>query len=370
MSSNMTGAELQAFLRFLSQDAKIPLTTAIAKVKALQDINLGSIDNLAKVKFDAIVGIFEDEKLSKQVVAAAKRVTKKRSSNEDPTIPTTPTKKVRRDETLFKVKEELSPAEIEESLALPQSDSTEQELEDCVLITNRAPLVLAFVVTLLKHSMPEQPLSSRLSLAQAYVSTTSRSRAVNLGIESGKSAAEEGFGDGQPIVTIMAQELRVLKRYGYSLTSGGDAEQDDDAQDGPPLWGLDLEHLKHSEGAQPPTSATYQKHTSLPIHPPQSARAYLLKSFASTTSQSIKVEGKKSIVRNAVQEKAENLGKVLKCLDLLYNAWAPQLSPADLDSRTWNWYVKVRPDVEHGPAGWGGKNELKLSKILALRPDS
>ena len=57
-----------------------------------------------------------------------------------------------------------SPEDLEASLALPSCDVSEKELAQTILSTNRAPLMLAFVLTLLKHTMPSQPLSSRLSL--------------------------------------------------------------------------------------------------------------------------------------------------------------------------------------------------------------
>ena len=88
----------------------------------------------------------------------------------------------------------------EERMKLLQTH--DETLKTVVLYTNRAPLVLAFLVVLLKHTMPEQPLSGRLSLAQAYVSLTSKSRAIYLGIDTGTTAEEEGFGEGQPSVTV------------------------------------------------------------------------------------------------------------------------------------------------------------------------
>src|SRR3569833_1699031 len=63
--------------------------------------------------------------------------------------------------------------------------------------------------------MPEQPLSSRLSLAQAVVSANSRSKAVSIGLEKGASADDEGWGEGQPRVRVMGREIAVLKRGGY-----------------------------------------------------------------------------------------------------------------------------------------------------------
>jgi hypothetical protein len=75
-------------------------------------------------------------------------------------------------------------------------------------------LVLAFAVQLLKYTMPEQPLSSRLSLAQAVVSVNSRSKAVSLGLEKG-SSAQEGWEMGQPKIRVLGREIHVLKRGGY-----------------------------------------------------------------------------------------------------------------------------------------------------------
>ena len=69
----MSATDIQALLRFLSQDAKVPLATAISKVKPLQQANLSTIESIAKVKIDEVQKIFEDEKLSKQVLNAAKR---------------------------------------------------------------------------------------------------------------------------------------------------------------------------------------------------------------------------------------------------------------------------------------------------------
>jgi hypothetical protein len=66
-------------------------------------------------------------------------------------------------------------------------------------------------------------------------------------------------------------------------------------------------------------------------------------------------------------EKEENLGLLLSALDRLYTSWAHVLSKDDLDRRAWSWYVHVRPEVQNGVAGWGGKGEVKLSEILGLR---
>lgn len=256
-----------------------------------------------------------------------------------------------------------------------------------VLHTNRAPLVLAFAVTLLKYTMPSQPVSSRLSLAQAVVSMNSKSKAISLGIEKGNSAENEGWGQGQPGVRIMGREVRVMKRWGYDWKgkvkeenektkseeervkiedSQETVKQESQVEDEPALWGLDLEVLRSSNsplvsGAQSANSA------GLPVYKAESARAYLLKSFASAPSEVDDKSPKKKSAAALKAEKEKNLALLLQALDSLYKSWAHVLGRDELDRRAWSWYVAVRPEVENGVAGWGGKGEVKLSQILDLR---
>ncbi|KAI6819524.1 hypothetical protein KC367_g6568 [Hortaea werneckii] len=376
----MGAADLQALLRFLSQEAKVPLAMAMAKVKELQAADLDSPDRLSQKKTKDIVSIFPDEKMAKQVITAARRVSKKRSAEGD--IVPSPKKK-QKDMTGSTPLER--PEELENSISLPNSIATEDELRETNIFTNRAPLVLAFAVTLLNYTMPEQPLSSRLSLAQGYVSTTSRARAVSLGIQDiskDEELQEASLGEGQPIVTIMGKELRVLKRWGYEWKSNvsetvnvkheGEGKVNDAAQvqeekdHDPALWALDLEALRKGNSRDPVSG-----NSGLPIYTPQSARAYLLKSFDSATP--LAEDGgsaKKQSAKAKSAEKEENLGRLLKAVDLVYASWAETLSPEELDKRTWSWYVRVRPSVESGVAGWGGKNQVKLADILDLRRET
>lgn len=400
--------DLQALLRFLSQDAKVPLATALSKVKKLQTSNLDSTAKLAQTKPAELQAVFEDEKLVKQILAAAKRISKKRAAaaGDDGVLlhpsPKKKKKKLKNDSPFDDDDDDkpLTPANLEASLQLPYSTCKASELEKIILQTNRAPLVLAFVVILLKYTMPEQPLSSRLSLAQAYVSVTSRSRAVYLGIESGKSAEEEGFGEGQPVVSVAGKQITVLRRWGYEwkeeeeeeeiederkrkkkefekgigVEDGGAVAEDDSSgleasqEESPALWALDLEALKKKSGSsgKQPAGTQAGNHSGLPIYTPQSARAYLLKSFA-TPEVADGPAAKKLSATARFAEKETNLGKLLRALDLLYDSWTPTMSPAELDQKTWSWYAKVRPPVEDGVAGWGEKNQLKLADILALR---
>lgn len=289
----------------------------------------------------------------------------------------------------------MAPAAIEESLSLPETTEDEEVLSKIVLHTNRAPLVLAFAVALLKYTMPKQPLSSRLSLAQAVVSVNSRSKAVSLGLEKGNSAEEDGWGQGQPKVRVMGREIRVLKRWGYDPQEATGIENDEKShvEDGlassvstvkaetesslekqlesePALWGLDLEALRSSNrlpGSAPHGQTTAQ---GLPIYTPQSARVYILRSFLAgpepVTDIAQPVSKKKS-GKELAMEKERNLALLLRTLDLLYGSWAHVLSTEELDRRAWSWYIRVRPEVQNGVAGWGGKGEVKLSDILDLR---
>ncbi|KAK0304758.1 hypothetical protein LTR01_007257 [Friedmanniomyces endolithicus] len=389
----MAAVELQALLRFLSQDAKVPLATALSKVKELQQANLATPEKLAKVKATEITTMFPDEKMAKVIIAAAKRVTKKRAAGDD----SGPSPKKRKNETLVSADAPTSPADLEASVAFPISTTPADELAKMTIFSNRAPLFLAFTVTLLKHTMPEQPLTGRLSLAQAFISTSSRSRAVNLGIQTLDRAdveAEERLAMGQPSVMVLGKEIKILRRWGYEWKEGGgtgregvqgsalegdqeagaehhgtrgefvEGSAEAGAEEQPALWALDLEALRKSNKSDISlANAKAGNNSSLPIYTPQSARAYLLKSFDTPAdSKAAKISAS---ARAAVKE--QNLGCLLRALDMLYDFWATALTPAELDKRTWGWYVKVRPEVEQGVAGWGGKNEIKLADILALR---
>jgi hypothetical protein len=321
-----------------------------------------------------------DEKISKQVLAAAKRVTKKRGTGDGGT-----TSSGKKKQSVILAADVSSPAALEESLSLPENPiSDESELRQCVIYTNRAPLVLAFAVTLLKYTIPSQPLSSRLSLSQAVVSANSRNKAVSIGLESGRSAEEEGWGEGRPTVRVMGRDVRVLRRWGYDplADQGADVKVEDSTQDSvtvvgeeeiePPLWGLDLEALKKKE-----TLAIEGASADPPIFTPQSARAYLGKSFdtpplpTSTDGSPIpQNQRKKQSHTSKKEEKEHNLGILLGVLDLLFKSWADALDVKELDRRAWTWYVRVRPEVEQGAAGWGGKGLVRMSDILGLRRES
>ncbi|KAK8247848.1 hypothetical protein HDK77DRAFT_390929, partial [Phyllosticta capitalensis] len=358
-----SAGDLPALLRFLTQEAKIPLSTAMSKVQELQKVHLSSAAEISKSKIGTVQDVFQDEKLAKQVLSAAKRVNKKRTSGDIST------------ESLANKKKRAehppdNPAAVEASLELPEPITDEDQLQNTVLITNRAPLLLAFAVHLLKYTKPEQPPSSRLSLAQAVVSANSKTKAVSIGLDKGKTAEQEGWGEGHPTAKVMDREIHVMKRWGYEWQSKDDDEKPGSEkkaqmadQERPPLWGVDLEALRTKAG---PSRQGTSNPSGLPVHNAESARAYLLKSFNSASGDDKKATTKQSAASKQA-EKEHNLALLLGALDLLIRSWSKTLNSQDLDKRAWSWYTAVRPEVSGGAAGWGEKNQIKLSALLDLR---
>lgn len=215
--------DLQELLRLLTV-GKVPIKDAMVRVKALQVKNLRSISQIAEAPLSTIQEAITDAKAAKSLHNACKARVKnpnpsnssKRAGAELLASASKRSKSSSEDNTGFidDGPTPVPPAEFEASLKLPL-ETDEDVIKDTVLVTNRAPLVLAFAVELLRYTMPEQPPSSRLSLAQAVVSANSRSKAVSVGLEKGLSADEEGWGHGQPRVRIMGREVVVLKRGGY-----------------------------------------------------------------------------------------------------------------------------------------------------------
>ncbi len=409
---------MQLLLRFLSQEARVPLPTALSKINELRKAQLNNAEAISKSTTAELSPVFGgDEKVAKQILAAAKRVSNPKSKKR--AAPTD-------DAGVLSSKgsrgpqngDPPSPAELEASLALPSLAASVEELQSINIQTNRAPLLLAFAVTVLKYTMPRQPLSSRLSLAQAVVSANSRSKAVSIGlVKEGerRGAEEEGWGDGQPKVKVLGRSIAVMRRVGYNpatleeeVNNQGDnddsqatmvQERDNDkpgahvADQEPrelPLWGLDLEALRKSNGPllSPGTTTKGSRATAgLPIYSPQSARSYLLKSFTlspPTTAMppsdpetkpddpsffsfsSSSPTKKKPKLAPAALDHSTALSHLLHALDLLCASWAGTLESNELDRRAWGWYVTVRPDVATGERGWGQRGDVELSRIVGL----
>ncbi|EPE02802.1 impact protein [Ophiostoma piceae UAMH 11346] len=247
---------LQELLRLLTTTRKLPILQAMTQVKALQAANLRSIQQIAEAPPDAVKDAIKDAAAAKSLQTSCKTALKKQAAGGAGAGAGSPGAKrsasgQAASESAKRAKasdqgygsggnlfgaEPMTPAELEQSLALPvvvpEDEEDEARIANAVVLTNRAPLVLAFTVELLRYTMPEQPVSSRLSLAQAVVSANSRSKAVSLGIDGarGPSADEEGWGTGQPRIRVMGREISVLKRSGYTWR-GEEEERDADAED-------------------------------------------------------------------------------------------------------------------------------------------
>ncbi|KAI8965344.1 hypothetical protein F5Y11DRAFT_8375 [Daldinia sp. FL1419] len=230
--------DLQELIRLMTVGMRVPMKDALGRIKELQTKNLRSIQQIAECSLSDVTAAIKDAKAARSLHNACKARLKN---------PAASSTAKRAGSTLENVSKRsrqsngtgyidgtapVSPHELEASFTLPV-ETDEKIISDTVLLTNRAPLVLAFAVELLRYTMPEQPPSSRLSLAQAVVSANSRSKAVSIGIEKGPSADDQGWGHGQPRVKVMGREVAVLKRGGYEWNR--DEQVDDNVKPERPI---------------------------------------------------------------------------------------------------------------------------------------
>ena len=355
-------AEVQSLLRFLTKDGRLPLTEAMPKINSLRKLNLVTPEKIAQAPNADLKTVFTDERVLKQIVNAAKRVSNPRKK------PATQSRSLKQIEPGHTRR-----AADEIALALPESDESEQDLLATVIETNRAPLFLAFTLSVLKYTHPEQPISSRLSLAQAVVSAGAQSKAKSIGLTSGPTAEEDGWLQGQPKTRVMGREVAVMRRQVVvDETTMEDTPETVIAENGAvssheAFWGIDLDALRKSNG--PLIAGKNQKgHGGPPIHTPESARNYLLRSMDTITrssdSQSPK---KKTTAAEIAARKEEAAGMVLKAIDIVLKSWKDTLSTLELDKRAQSWYAAVRPEVAQGQAGWGQRGQLPLRGILKLK---
>ena len=356
MAATPAHAQVQELLRFLTKDARLPLSEAMPKVHPLRKLSLETPEAIAKAQSADLKVIFPDEKILKQVVTAAKRAS---NPNKRATA-----KKVSRSQN----RDGESAADTEAELALPVTNKTEEELRDVLIESNRAPVFLAFAVMLAKYTIPEQPLSSRLSIAQAVVSAGAQSKAKYIGITTSPTAEEDGWAQGQPKIRLMGRDVAVMRRHIPQPTSDGSltaevTQRSQTTHDA--FWGIDLDALRKSNGPLIPGARDGKGGP--PVHTAQSARQYLLKSMQAIGASSIPSTGKKRTAAEMVAEKAEAVAMVLKAIDIVCESWQDTLTTGELDRRAQSWYATVRPEVAQGQAGWGQRGTLRLSNILKLK---
>ncbi|RAL63780.1 hypothetical protein DID88_003425 [Monilinia fructigena] len=193
-----------------------------ARVKALQSASITpSISTLASTPLVTLQSALSiDEKAAKSLITACKNASKtagKRPASEIDATSKAGVKRIKAFESAYSLPVEQTEEELEKSLELPESVRDEARIEKTAIYTNRAPLVLAWTLQLLKYTMPGQGLSGRLSLAQALVSANSKSKAESLGLKG--KGKDEDEGKGWPKVKIMGREIDVLKRSGYGSPS-------------------------------------------------------------------------------------------------------------------------------------------------------
>ncbi|KAK7742370.1 hypothetical protein SLS53_004515 [Cytospora paraplurivora] len=219
-----TQQDLQELLR-LQTARKMPMKDAMAQIRALQTVNLRSIQQIVDAPLKTVESAIKDPKAARSLQNACKAHLKRMQTSPSmssggkrsaaPAVREQSKRaKYSSDDGLMLGPTEMTPQQLEASLSLP-IETDEERIAQTAVHTNRAPLVLAFAVELLRYTMPEQPPSSRLSLAQAVVSANSRSKAVGIGLDKGPSADEEGWAEGQPRIKVMGREVAVLKRGGY-----------------------------------------------------------------------------------------------------------------------------------------------------------
>ncbi|EHL03157.1 putative protein IMPACT [Glarea lozoyensis 74030] len=333
-----------------------------------------------------------DEKTAKSLLTACKAQLKnptpsnKRSAS-DPLSPAS--KRLKSQFSLHDVPE--TPQELEASLALPTPSVDEEAISKSSTtkwtvsstITSKKSTFVARSITITSQTQATHALSTLLSDPTLNLSSASHNiTAYRLLAPSGhinESCSDDGeSGGGRHILKILQDSnltnvLLVVTRWYGGIMLGPDRWRimSDVSRDalsqrlrvagvvrGEALWGLDLENSETSHTTSPLTGA------GLPIHRPEGARAYLLKSFPSPPGPP-DVKGKKKTVAQINGEKEENLGLLLGALEMLFVSWRG-LGREELERRAWGWYVAVRPEVEGGVAGWGGKGDVRLNKIWRL----
>ncbi|RMZ81769.1 hypothetical protein DV738_g2062, partial [Chaetothyriales sp. CBS 135597] len=354
--------EVKACLRFLTKDARLPLAEAMQKITALRKLDLATPARIAQAPHADLKVVFADEKALQQVVNAAKRVSNPRkrpaSASGRGVVPGA---------RGGSAAEASSPVDDEAALSLPTLDWDEEALSHVSIETNRSPLFLAFALAVLNYTHPEQPLSSRLSLAQAVVSAGAQSKAKHIGLATGPTAEEDGWAMGQPKITLMGRQIAVMRRQ---TSTQPDPSTDGDPSSHSALWGLDLEALRRSNGP-----LLTGRSGAPPVHSPKTARSYLLKSMdladrpdeSSGSQQTRSPKSKKKTAANIAARKEEVAAMVLKAIDIVLASWKDTLSPEELDRRAQSWYAMARPEVAPGKEGWGQRGIVHLQDIIKLK---
>ncbi|GKT44104.1 protein IMPACT-B [Colletotrichum spaethianum] len=209
--------DLQELLRVITSRKGVSMMVAMGQVKALQAVGLRSIQQINEAPFDLVERALGDAKTARSLLTAFKTHSKRPSTKRaGDSLNNASDKRAKQQHNSSDSEAAgIGVKEQEDALALPVV-TNEEEMAEASIYTNRAPLMLAFVLELLRYTMPVQPLSSRLSLAQAVTSANARTKAVGIGLA--RASGEDGsWSEGQPKVNIMGRTIAVLKRGEYKL---------------------------------------------------------------------------------------------------------------------------------------------------------
>ncbi|KAK9466537.1 hypothetical protein V1512DRAFT_253674 [Lipomyces arxii] len=308
------GQTLNDLLRLLTANCKIPLSIGLPVASVLlkngllskESIGLKSIDELK-----AICPTLTDQQLQKLHSVCASSPRKRKSAAATDGLP----KRGRK----FIVKDEQAPID-DSALELPILLDEDVIIRSSAAV-NRAPLMILFAYTILKHTYPDYGAGSYLSLASATASSASRVKAKAIGLsqaESGLAVDLEKILQGyRTLQTFGSIEVPVLRRGDHSG-----------------YWGLDVDAMEKQaeKGVVDPEMKW--------IHPAQ-VNAYLFRAFGN-----------------------KNLAAVHGAIELVIQSWENDES---WPGRAWSWYIKVRPDVAYGREGWGQKGTLSCQAILNLK---
>ena len=166
---------------------------------------------------------------------------------------------------------------------------------------NRAPYLLLFTYRLLQATTALDKPSS-LSVAQALTSQSALMKAQSLGI-AGKASA--GATPTSSFVSVMGRRIAVLRTEDEHRCSAIDLSAD-----------------------------------ALETYDARKAWGYITRSFGSSLSH------------------------VILALDSTFKAYLRDHTIDELHNSAWMFYLRTRPDISSGVAGWGEKGDLLVSQIL------
>ncbi|KAK9361352.1 hypothetical protein V1504DRAFT_468483 [Lipomyces starkeyi] len=321
MSNNgNTAASLNDILRLLTTSCKLPLASSLPVASALVKNGLTTkelVGAKSQEELHEICPSLNQQQLNKlrTVCSSSPRKRAATSSTGSPAV----TKRGRK----YALKDKDAPIDDTE-LELPIV-LDEDIIEKTVASVNRAPLMMLFAASVLKHQYPTYGAGSHLSLASAAAASAARKKAKSIGILRGTAVAN-GDEDGREV----PEGYRTLRAFGtidVAIIRRGDKEG---------YWGLDIDAMeRQAEAGNADPEVKW-------IHPAQ-VRAYLVRAFG---------EKDLAIVNGAIE--------------LLIRSWEER-EPHNWSQRAWSWYVGVRPEIAYGREGWGQRGAVSCKDILNLR---